>query len=194
MIDWRPTTWHCYIMPTGSTITIDSADMIDWRPTIWRCYSMPTGSTITIDSADMIDWRPTTWHCYIMPTGSTITIDSADMIDWRPTTWRCYSMPTGSTFAFTVSDFAGWTECNDFRAQNNALTEAQVDTILNGLYQASIVPRTGTGGTINVGGTNAAPSGIYQAQCSPTTGKEFAYELLNDSCGLFNNWATVTTS
>ncbi|MCJ7703526.1 MAG: hypothetical protein MUO62_18240, partial [Anaerolineales bacterium] len=39
-------------------------------------------------------------------------------------------------------------------------------------------------------GSNAAPGGIYQAACPPTTGKEYQYELSNDSCGDgFNTWA-----
>ena len=68
------------------------------------------------------------------------------------------------------------------------------------LYQASIAPRTGVNGTINVAGSNAAPSGTFQACAGPpvtaaTPGKEIAHELLNDTIGAFaNHWATVTTS
>ena len=84
--------------------------------------------------------------------------------------------------------------------RNNALTQAQVNAVLWGLYQASIVPRTATGGTIDVAGGNAAPSGTFQAPAScpvtsGTPGKEVAHALRNDGCAVgFNTWATVTTS
>lgn len=77
---------------------------------------------------------------------------------------------------------------------NNNLVEAEVDLVLSKLYDA-FPTRTGSNGTIVVAGTNAAPSGILQAACPPTTGKEYAYELKNDSCVVSaNNWATVTTN
>lgn len=81
----------------------------------------------------------------------------------------------------------------------NGLTQVTIDAILWELYQASAAPRTVTGGTIDLSGSNAAPSGTFQAVASPpvsgsTPGKEIAYELLNDTLGLFNNWTTVTIS
>ena len=102
-----------------------------------------------------------------------------------------------AALSVTVGGFAGWTTTNNFQMQDNGLSQSVVDAILWELYQASAAPRTVSGGTINVGGSNAAPSGTFQAVASPpvsaaTPGKEIAYELLNDSLGLFNNWATVT--
>jgi hypothetical protein len=110
-------------------------------------------------------------------------------------------MPS-ATFGVTVgaSDFAAWTTVSNFGMQGNALSAAQVNTILWSLYQASKAPRTATGGEINVAGTNTAPSGTYQACASPpvsaaTPGKEIAHELINDTIGAFaNHWTTVTTS
>ena len=91
--------------------------------------------------------------------------------------------------------------CTNFQIQDNTLLQAQVNAVLYGLYQATLV-RTKTGGTINVGGTNAAPSGVFQAAAAcpvdaATPGKEVAHELLNDGCGAIaagETWATVTTS
>lgn len=72
------------------------------------------------------------------------------------------------------------------------LTQAQVDAVLLGIYDA-FPNRTATAGTLNVAGTNAAPSGVLQAACPPTTGKEAAYELVNDTCGVSaNHYAVVT--
>ena len=82
---------------------------------------------------------------------------------------------------------------------HNSLTQAAVNAALWGFYQGTTT-RTATGGTINVGGTNAAPSGTFQAPAScpvtvATPGKEVAHALLNDGCAVgFNKWTTVTTS
>jgi len=72
------------------------------------------------------------------------------------------------------------------------LTQSEVDAILLGFWDAFPL-KTNTGGTINLNGAgNAAPSGTYAAQCPPTTGKNAAYELLNDSCNVSaNHWAKI---
>jgi len=223
MAAWRPSQWHLYSMPAGGTYTIDSADMVAWRPSYWWLYSMPAGGTYTIDSADMVAWRPTSWFLYSMSAGN-YTIDSADMAAWRPSDWRLYSMPAGTytidsadmtawrptswwlhsiagggaAWTLTAADFAGWTDCTNLQIQNNALLSTQVNAILYGMYQAALA-RTVNGGTLNVGGTNAAPSGVYQpaASCpvgAATPGKEVAHELKNDGCDAIadgKTWSTV---
>jgi len=75
------------------------------------------------------------------------------------------------------------------------LLQAQVDAILQGLY-AGLPTRVSTGGAISIAGNNQAPSGIYQAMCPPTTGKEWAYELINDSCVVnpTKKWTTITVT
>ena len=89
---------------------------------------------------------------------------------------------------------------NDVQFQNSGWSQADVDAFLYEMYQLSTTPRTATVGTINVGGTNAAPSGVFQpaAACPVTVatpGNEIANELLNNGCAAgFNVWATVTTS
>jgi len=77
--------------------------------------------------------------------------------------------------------------------QDCSLTEAEVDNILEDLYQGRAGFTYATP-TANVSGTNAAPSGTYQDATPPTTGKEFEYkiEVDPDSEG-FNKWV-VTTS
>ena len=223
MAAWRPSQWHLYSMPAGGTYTIDSADMAAWRPSYWWLYSMPAGGTYTIDSADMAAWRPTQWYLYSMPAGN-YTIYSADMAAWRPSNWRLYSMPAGdytidsadmvawrpanwflysiagggAAWTLTAADFAGWTGCTYLQIQNNVLLSTQVDAVLYGMYQATLA-RTVNGGTLNVGGTNAAPSGVYQPATScpvgaATPGKEVAHELKNDGCDAIaegKTWSTV---
>jgi hypothetical protein len=84
---------------------------------------------------------------------------------------------------------------DDIQLQDNGMSESVVDDALWDIYQTS---RTATNGSINVGGSNAAPSGTHQAAAScpvdaSTPGKEVAHELVNDGCGAgFNTWTTVT--
>ena len=103
-----------------------------------------------------------------------------------------------STSVSGAPDCTGAIKLTEFQYQNCGLNQTTVDAILWSLYQAAVAPRTGTGGTINVGGTNAAPTGVFQAAGAcpvtvATDGKEIAHELLNDGCAAgFNKWATVT--
>ena len=200
VVDWRPAVFYLFSMPSGYAGTFNSADVVDWRPTAFRLFSMPSGYAGTFDSADVVDWRPATFFLYSMPSGYAGTFNSAYVVDWRPAVFHLYSMPSGYAFVIAANDFAAWTTTSDFRMQNNALTQAQVNAILWGLYQASIVPRTATTGTIIVSDSNAAPSGTFQAPTScpvtsSTPGKEVAHALLNDGCVVgFNKWTTVTTS
>ena len=86
----------------------------------------------------------------------------------------------------------------EVRLEDLGLDQPTVDGLLWSLYLAAITPRTASGGTINVGGTNAAPSGTFQAASAcpvsvATDGAEIAHELLNDGCSVgFPKWATVT--
>ena len=179
--------------------TFDSADVSAWRPSSFHLHSMPTGYAGTFDSADVSAWRPGDFRMYSMPTGYAGTFDSADVSAWRPAYFYLHSMPAG--YAITAGGgFANWSTTVNFYVQNNGLTAGTVDAILWELYQASTVPRTASGGTINISDSNAAPSGTYQAATScpvtvATPGKEIAHELKNDGCAVgFNKWTTVTTS
>jgi len=102
-----------------------------------------------------------------------------------------------STSVSGAPDCSGAVRLQIYHYYNCGLNQATVDAILWSLYQATL-SRTATGGEINLGGTNAAPSGTFQAASAcpvsaATDGKEVAWELLNDDCGDgFNVWATVT--
>jgi hypothetical protein len=179
-------------MPSGVSYNIDTSDMVGWTPRYWYCYSMPTGGTYNIDTSDMVGWTPTYWYCYSMPTGGTYNIDTSDMVGWTPTHWRCHSMPTGAVTISSSADLVGWVRCTNADFSNNGLLTADVDKILAGFW-AGFASRTAANGTISVGGTNQAPTGTFRAANPPTTGKEFAYELLNDSQSVnpTKKWATV---
>jgi len=190
MTAWRPTDWLLYSMPAG-TYSISSADMTAWRPTYWLLYSMPAG-TYSISSADMTAWLPTNWVLSSMSSG-TYSISSADMTAWLPTTWRLYSMPAaGSSYTFAASCMRTWTAFATLLCNDLGLDAAAVDTILADLY-AGRMGYIATAPTANLGGTNADPNGVYQAQVPPTTGMETKYELVNDSAAQgFKKWAITT--
>ncbi len=70
--------------------------------------------------------------------------------------------------------------------RENAASADQVDSWINDLWQNRdlMVP-----GSANFNGSNAAPSGIYQEATPPTTGKEKAYDLVENY-----GWSLATTS
>ena len=145
-----------------------------------------------IDSADMVDWRPTDWRLYSMPAG-TYSISSANMVDWRPTDWYLISMPTaGSSYTFAASCMRAWTALATLTMNDLGLDATTIDAVLADLY-AGRMGYTAAAPTATMGGTNADPTGVYQAMVPPTTGMETKYELINDSAAQgFKKWAITT--
>jgi len=194
---WSPSVFYLLSMPTGYSGTFNSSDVSSWSPTRFYLYAMPAGYSGTFNSSDVSSWSPTFFYLFDMPSGYGGTFDSADVSSWSPARFYLYSMP--GSYSFTITDdasFSGWTTTTDFQMQGNNLTQAQVDTILYSLYSMT-TSRTASNGTINVSGSNAAPSGTFQAASGAvdtnTDGKEVAHELLNDGQAVgFNTWATVT--
>jgi hypothetical protein len=196
---WRPSLFRLDSMPAGYAGMFNSADITAWRPSTFWLYSMPAGYTGTFNSEDVTEWRPVDFRHYNMPAGYGGTFNSVDVTDWRPSIVLMRSMPAGYNFTISAGGFSAWTTTINFQMQSNALNGTQVTQILTDLYTASIVPRTPTGGTISVGGTNAAPGGTVEApaDCDTATwtGGNYAYELVNDTCAVgFNKWATVTVT
>ena len=90
-------------------------------------------------------------------------------------------------------DINGNTAMRTYLWLNCGLNQANVDSILLSVYNRRMAFTFGVP-ALNVGGTNVAPSGVYQAACPPTTGKEYAFELVTDSCGDgFIKWAVTFT-
>jgi len=129
-----------------------------------------------------------------LPVIGTYTFDSAHVVASTTITNITVVLHATNTFSVAQADWAGFPACNTIRVEA-ALTQTEVNDILLGLY-AGFATKTVTGGTIDLlGQSNAAPSGVLQAQCPPTTGYEAAYELVNDSCGVSTkHWVSVTTA
>lgn len=158
------------------------------------------GAALVLDSKNLAPMVNIDTLYLIGAQTAAATIDLSDLSGWRPTNIQFNNIPL-AVFTITPESLSGYTGLYTFTLLGCSLGQAQVDSILRGLYLASIAPRTRTNGTINISGTiTAAPSGTFQPCQSPpvsssTPGKEIAYELLNDSLGVgFNKWATVLTN
>lgn len=119
---------------------------------------------------------------------------SGDISGWvLPVTMAFLYLHTNS-FANVPNDYSLCIGIQEVQLSNNALSQAEVDVVIDNIY----TNRAGfTDATPNlvIGGTNAAPSGTYQIppSCvSVVDGKEQIYELVNDSCGDGHNTWTVS--
>jgi len=119
---------------------------------------------------------------------------SGDLSSWIiPSTLSKLFMESNSfTAAPTIP--IGASALSSYRIHFNGLSQAAVDQICLGIYnnRANFTYATPA---LNIGGTNAAPSGIYQDATPPTTGKEYIYKLVNDpDLEGFNKWTITYTA
>jgi len=99
-----------------------------------------------------------------------------------------------STSVSGTPDISGNTSMQNYRYQDCALIQANVDAILLSVYTRRAA-FTNAAPALNVGGTNAAPSGVYADEDPPVTGKGIAFELVNDpEAEGFNKWAITFTA
>lgn len=192
---WSPNVFILsFLDSTALTGTINSSDFAAWTPNYFTYLSPPVVFTGTFSSANLTAWRPTTFYFGYTVAPYTVVFNTSHLSSWNPTLFY-WLIVGGGTNTTPAGGLSGWTACHDATIFNLALTQAQVDQILADLYTA-FATRTVSGGLLELHGDNAAPSGIYQAQCPPTTGKEYKYELLNDSCAInpTKKWTTITTN
>jgi len=83
------------------------------------------------------------------------------------------------------------TAMREYRGENRSLTQANVDAIIASVYARRMAFTYATP-SLNVGGTNATPTGVYQSVCPATTALEQVHNLANDGCGEGHNTWTVT--
>jgi hypothetical protein len=161
--------------------------------TTFQMYGVSISGQV-INSADWRALRPGVFNFGDFAAGAgTGAIDYADFAQWNPSTYVVgYLAAFSGTITMSAANFAGWTNASTVTMAESGLTQAQVNAVLLGLYTAA-QSRVATGGSIDLSGTNAAPSGVYAAECPPTTGKAAAFELINDSCGVIAAGKTFTT-
>jgi len=185
MTGWLPRGFIVADMPAGD-YHIDSADinMSGASAYVFVLSSMPAGD-YRFNSADVPPLI--TLEIHDLPAGE-YAFRTADLSLWGAKIggFRASKL-TGITWDITSDAFASWVYCSKCDVSDNGFSTAQVNAVLWGLYRAATIRETRYDDGINVGGTNAAPSGTFQAAAScpvtvATPGKEIAHELLNDGC------------
>ena len=177
---------------TLTTPIINSADMAHLKLSSQLYLSFPQAGTYAIDSSDFAGYTLSSQLYLYFPEAGTYVIDSSDFASYTLSyQLYLYFNTTSLTKTIVAADFNGFVRLPNVRIEMG-LTETEVNNILLGFYGA-FPSKTNTGGTIDLAGNgNAAPSGTYQARCPPTTGKEAAYELLNDTCGVSSyHWDSI---
>jgi hypothetical protein len=158
--------------------------------------SMVGARSSVLNLVDFTAWRPTYFYAYNGFGNVTGAFNTAGLAAWSTAQILFLTNNTSLSNTIVQADVAGLIACNNANLSDNGWTQAQVDAALLGLYTAA-QSKTTTNGTLNLSGTNAAPSGTYEATCPPTTGKSAAYELINDSCGTIaagETWTTITVT
>ena len=122
-----------------------------------------------------------------------ITSVSGDISGWvLPALLMNFYVNATSVNGATV--FTSAVALRDFRYQNCGLPQATVDAIALAVYTRRAAFTYATP-SMNIGGTNAAPSGVYADEDPPVTGKGAIYEIVNDpEVEGFKKWAVIYTA
>jgi len=179
---WRPNLFALYGISSGYLGTFNSSHLSSWRPEQFYLGMMPDGYLGTFNFSNISSWRCQAFNLLSMPEGYLGTFNTNDVSSWGDSMWlfEVSSMPSTYTITITATKLSGWFAIYVLILKNNSLSQAKVDQILKDLW-AAFPSRYESGGWIELDGSNSAPSGILQAANPPTTGKEYAYELVNDS-------------
>lgn len=165
-------------------INLNSSHLSGW--TFLRQFSIygtPAG-TYVINSSDFTAKSALTYFRVYNLSSGTFTIDTADFAALTGMQYfQVYSLPSG-TYTMAANCIRNWKGIRTVSMYSlvPALTQAQVDAIVDDVY-AGRLTFTYAAPVLQIGGTNAAASGVYQLMCPPTTPKERIYQLKNDGCG-----------
>jgi len=86
------------------------------------------------------------------------------------------------------------TAMREYYYHDCALNQANVDAVLLSIYNRRMAFTFATP-SLNIAGTNLAPSGVYADEDPPVTGKGMAFELVNDpEAEGFKKWAVTFTA
>jgi len=161
----------------------------------WRLADLPAGmtylslySTASTITGSLANLPAGMTHLNLDSTASTITGSLANL-------------PAGMTYlnlGSTASTITGGATApvtlQNVQLQSTGRSQAQVDEIVNCIYQRRAAFTFATP-ILNVGGTNAAPSGAYADEDPPVTGKGMIYELVVDpEIEGFRKWTITYTA
>ena len=179
----------------AGTYTFNSSHIGSMALTILSLH-LPAAGTYTFNSSHIGSMPLTHLDLYLDAAG-TYTFDSSHISSMALTYLYLYLDAASTTTTIARADWGGVVlRGAQYSTIQMGLDATEVSNVLLGIYDmVSSGARTATGGTLNVAGSNAAPSGVLQAACPPTTGKEAAYELVNDTCNVIpagEEYAAVT--
>ena len=173
------TQLHLY--STSSSLTGNVSDLPSG---LTQLYLYSTSSALTGDVADLPSGM-TILHLY--STSSTLTGDVADL----PSGMLALYLHSTSS-ALTGGTGVGAAGLRFLLLDSTGMNAAAVDALLEYFY-TNRAGYTYTGHILNLGGSNADPTGVYQDATPPTTGLEWKYKLVEDpDAEGFEVW-TITT-
>lgn len=199
MTDWRPNIFGVYaVKDENFAYILNSADVADWRPTSFSLWQLGThnnnlaDTSGVFDSTDVANWNMqasedvyASFDLDTLPSTVSVIVDFNHFNGWNLNNFTLRTTPHADVTVRT-GVIPDWTYLRGFYMSGMGLSQTEVNTLLSELYaQAQVRVSTGSA---EVGlQTNTAPSGTHQAACPPTTGKEFAYQLVNDTCSVITN-------
>jgi len=183
---------YCYNNASLSALDVSALTKLDSL----RCYSCDI-STLDVSSLTLLEYL----DCH----GNSIsTLDVSALV--KLVQLRCQtneisvvdvSLLTSLQYLFlqtntiSVVDLSDLVALQNANISDNSMTEAEVDTIVQAIYD-NWAAYTDATPVLNISGTNAAPSGTYQDGDPPTTGKEYIYEIVEDPESTGNEAWVVT--
>lgn len=175
--------------------SIDSADFSAYTNNYRFAFQFTRAGDYKFDTADIAGISVSLWM-YLEFSNLAVGTYTVNTAHFATCNCSIFGLLFGSSVTSTVAraDFAGFTKLDNVFLQFG-MSQAQVDAVLLGMYDA-FAARTATGGDIRLNGLgNAAPSGTLQAACPPTTGNEARYELVFDTCGVSSNhWTSIAAN
>ena len=123
-----------------------------------------------------------------------VTALSGDLNPWGALPATLVNLRVRNTSISGAPDLSLAVALADFQYQDCSLSQADVDANLQAIYD-NRADFTNATPALNIGGTNSAPSGVYQDATPPTTGKEYIFKLENDpDTEGFNKWTITYTA
>ena len=158
-------------------------------------WTIPAGLTYlqlqsTSVSGDISSWTIPATLIYLYVNSTSV---SGDISGWTiPATLQKFKIQTTSISG--TPGLGSAVALNQWLYDGNSLTQANVDAICLAIYNRRAAFTAATP-LLNIGGSNSAPSGVYQDGDPPTTGKEYIFELENDpEVEGFNTWSITYTA
>ena len=121
---------------------------------------------------------------------------SGDISGFSALTSLLFLRVNDTSVTYEASGTANWANIRDIRVNNCSWDQVTVDRMIADIYAKwDANTYTYATPTLNIGGSNAAPSGVYADEDPPTTGLGMIYEMVEDpeSTG-YNTWTITYTS